>query len=245
MSVTEKIVVLDFGGQYNQLIARRVRESGVYCEILNYAAPVEQWRDSTLRGVILTGGPEQRLRAGRAAAGRGNLLARRALCWASATAMQLINAICGGKVESAQVSEYGHTLLNTKDTALFHGVGRETVVFMNTTPTASARCRTALRRTPPRTTAPLLRSPTPRAASTAYSSTPRCATRSRARRCWRTSCSASCGCKGGYRGRRHDRPHGLRDPREGRLGRSSRACPAAWTAPSPAPSPGGALGRTS
>ena len=57
MSVTEKIVVLDFGGQYNQLIARRVRESGVYCEILNYAAPVEQWRDGTLRGVILTGGP--------------------------------------------------------------------------------------------------------------------------------------------------------------------------------------------
>ena len=57
MSVKEKIVVLDFGGQYNQLIARRVRESGVYCEILNYAAPVEQWRDGALRGVILTGGP--------------------------------------------------------------------------------------------------------------------------------------------------------------------------------------------
>ena len=56
MAKPEKIVVLDFGGQYNPLIARRVRESGVYCEILNYAAPIEQWRDESLRGIILTGG---------------------------------------------------------------------------------------------------------------------------------------------------------------------------------------------
>ena len=57
MAGTEKIIILDFGGQYNQLIARRVREAGVYCEILNYATPMDSWRDDALKGVILTGGP--------------------------------------------------------------------------------------------------------------------------------------------------------------------------------------------
>ncbi|MBR1566622.1 MAG: GMP synthase (glutamine-hydrolyzing), partial [Oscillospiraceae bacterium] len=57
LATAEKIIILDFGGQYNQLIARRIREAGVYCEILNYAAPMDSWRDETLKGLILTGGP--------------------------------------------------------------------------------------------------------------------------------------------------------------------------------------------
>ena len=57
MAIAEKIIILDFGGQYNQLIARRIREAGVFCEILNYAEPIAKWRDDTLKGIILTGGP--------------------------------------------------------------------------------------------------------------------------------------------------------------------------------------------
>ena len=112
MAITEKIVVLDFGGQYNQLIARRVREAGVYCEILNYAVPMEQWKDEALRGVILTGGPNSVYAEG--APRLGNEIFELGvpvlgICYG----MQLINYLCGGKVESAEVSEYGHTMLNT------------------------------------------------------------------------------------------------------------------------------------
>ena len=50
-------IVLDFGGQYNQLIARRVRECGVYCEIKNYQTPIEEIKALNPTGIIFTGGP--------------------------------------------------------------------------------------------------------------------------------------------------------------------------------------------
>ena len=53
----EKIFVLDFGGQYNQLIARRVRDNGVYCEIHSYKMPIEEIKAAAPSGIILTGGP--------------------------------------------------------------------------------------------------------------------------------------------------------------------------------------------
>ncbi len=130
MAVSEKIIILDFGGQYNRLIARRIREAGVYCEILNYAAPIESWRDAALKGVILTGGPnsvygENAPRLGREVFELGVPVL--GICYG----MQLINYVFGGRVESAEVGEYGHTTLYTEDVPLFRGVGRETVVFMN------------------------------------------------------------------------------------------------------------------
>ena len=53
----ETVIVLDFGGQYNQLIARRVRECNVYCEILPYTADIERIKEIAPKGIIFTGGP--------------------------------------------------------------------------------------------------------------------------------------------------------------------------------------------
>ena len=55
--VYQKLLVLDFGGQYNQLIARRVRECGVYCEVKPYTTPLEELRRMDPIGIIFTGGP--------------------------------------------------------------------------------------------------------------------------------------------------------------------------------------------
>ena len=130
MAIQEKIIVLDFGGQYNQLIVRRVREAGVYCEILNYATPMEKWADESLKGVILTGGPNSVYEDGAPRIGK-ELFRLGVPVLGICYGMQLINYLFDGKVESSAVSEYGHTLLYTEDTALFHNVGRETAVFMN------------------------------------------------------------------------------------------------------------------
>ena len=53
----EKILVLDFGGQYNQLIARRVRDNNVYAEILPYTVPLSEIKEGNYKGIIFTGGP--------------------------------------------------------------------------------------------------------------------------------------------------------------------------------------------
>ena len=130
MANAEKIIILDFGGQYNQLIARRVREAGVYCEILNYAAPVESWRDDALRGVILTGGPNSVYAEGAPRVGKELFdlgVPVLGICYG----MQLINYLFGGAVASAEVGEYGHTELTCADVPLFRDVRRHTVVFMN------------------------------------------------------------------------------------------------------------------
>ena len=55
---TEKIIILDFGGQYSQLIARRVRECGVYCEVLPFDAELNRIKSVSLKGIILTGAPD-------------------------------------------------------------------------------------------------------------------------------------------------------------------------------------------
>ena len=130
----EKILVLDFGGQYNQLIARRVREQQVYAEITSFQkTSVEDIIKENYKGIIFTGGPNSVydpssphfdpaiLKAGIPILG---------ICYGS----QLIAYMAGGTVSTAPVSEYGHTPCSVDRTSkLFCDVEAETVVWMSHT----------------------------------------------------------------------------------------------------------------
>ena len=110
----QKIVILDFGGQYTQLIARRVRECRVYSEVLPYNAPVEQIRAIHPMGVILSGGPASVLEEGapRCDMGVWELgVPVLGICYG----MQLTAHLLGGKVEKASKREYGRIRVTMDD----------------------------------------------------------------------------------------------------------------------------------
>ncbi|MCR5356441.1 MAG: glutamine-hydrolyzing GMP synthase [Lachnospiraceae bacterium] len=119
----EKIVVIDFGGQYNQLVARRVRECNVYCEIYSYRTPLDKIMESKPKGIILTGGPNSVYEDGAPGAGRELFetgVPVLGLCYGA----QLMQHVLGGEVKKADNREYGRTrtLINTKS-RLFENVG--------------------------------------------------------------------------------------------------------------------------
>lgn len=128
----EKILVLDFGGQYNQLIARRVRDNNVYAEILPYTTPIETIRKNGYKGIIFTGGPnsvydessphytKEILSLGIPVLG---------ICYGC----QLIAWMRDGKVATAPVSEYGKIEVTVKDSLLFKGIPEKSVVWMSHT----------------------------------------------------------------------------------------------------------------
>lgn len=104
----ELVIVLDFGGQYNQLIARRVRECGVYCEVRSYKTPLDEIKKLAPKGIIFTGGPnsvydESSPHIGKEIFGLGIPIL--GICYGA----QLIAYTLGGKVETCTVSEYGKT----------------------------------------------------------------------------------------------------------------------------------------
>ncbi|QEH70517.1 glutamine-hydrolyzing GMP synthase [Cellulosilyticum sp. WCF-2] len=129
----ELVIVLDFGGQYNQLIARRVRECNVYCEVHPYNISIEKIKEMNPKGIIFTGGPNS-------VYGEDSPLCDKALfelgipvlgiCYGS----QLTAHLLGGKVATAPVSEYGKTEVDI-DTAskLFAGVSPKTICWMSHT----------------------------------------------------------------------------------------------------------------
>lgn len=129
----EKILVLDFGGQYNQLIARRVRECSVYCEVKPCTISIDAIKALSPKGIIFTGGPnsvydERSPRCDREIFGLGIPIL--GICYGS----QLIAYTLGGSVEKAPTSEYGYTevAVDTED-ILFNGVSPDTVCWMSHT----------------------------------------------------------------------------------------------------------------
>ncbi|HIW82217.1 MAG TPA: glutamine-hydrolyzing GMP synthase [Candidatus Acetatifactor stercoripullorum] len=129
----EMIIVLDFGGQYNQLIARRVRECNVYCEVHPYNLPLGKLKEMNPKGIIFTGGPNS-------VYGEDSPLCDRAvfeigipilgICYGS----QLMAHMLGGKVATAPVSEYGKTEVTVDPhKALFQGVSETTICWMSHT----------------------------------------------------------------------------------------------------------------
>ena len=128
----ETVIVLDFGGQYNQLVARRVRECNVYCEIYSYKTDIEKIKAMNPKGIILTGGPNSCYEADSPTYKKELFelgIPVLGLCYGA----QLMMHVLGGKVESAPVREYGKTevLVDKKDSKIFEGVSEKTICWMS------------------------------------------------------------------------------------------------------------------
>ena len=144
----ELVLVLDFGGQYNQLIARRVRECNVYCEVHPYNLSVEKIKEMNPKGIIFTGGPNS-------VYGENSPLCDKAIfelgipilgiCYGS----QLMSYVLGGSVATAPVSEYGKTEVDVDvESKLFEGVAPSTICAGLISGSA-ARLFTSIRLSPP------------------------------------------------------------------------------------------------
>ncbi|MBI3012326.1 MAG: glutamine-hydrolyzing GMP synthase, partial [Elusimicrobia bacterium] len=101
------ILVLDFGSQYTQLIARRVREQKVYCEIVPHTAPYSQIEEKKPKGIILSGGP-QSVDGDAAPTCASEIFSGNTPVLGICYGMQLMAHLCGGKVTRAKVREFGH-----------------------------------------------------------------------------------------------------------------------------------------
>ncbi len=128
--MTEKIIILDFGSQYTQLIARSLRELNVYCEILPYTKDVPH--DDSIRGVILSGSPFSTLDATSPEINVAAIL-QRFPCLGICFGAQLTARIMGGQVARSDKREYGRAMLQivVADAPIFEQVPEESQVWMS------------------------------------------------------------------------------------------------------------------
>ncbi len=130
-NAVQEIVVLDYGGQYSQLIARRVRDCGVFSELLPHHVGVEEVRARKPRGIILSGGPAS-VYADGAPALDPELLNLGVPVMGICYGMQLLVHTLGGRVEQAEVGEFGRSdLLVSEHGRLLKGLPREQTCWMS------------------------------------------------------------------------------------------------------------------
>lgn len=129
----EMVIVLDFGGQYNQLIARRVRECNVYCGVHPYTMSIEKIREMNPKGIIFTGGPNSVYGEDSPTCSSEIYelgIPILGICYGS----QLMAHMNGGKVTTAPVSEYGKTEVEVDNSSvLFEDVSPKTICWMSHT----------------------------------------------------------------------------------------------------------------
>ena len=127
----ELVVVIDFGGQYNQLVARRVRECNVYCEIYSYKTDLDKIKAMNPKGIILTGGPNSCYEEGAATCSPELFdlgVPVLGLCYGA----QLMSHVLGGRVAHADVREYGKIEVDVDNSsALFTDVTPHTICWMS------------------------------------------------------------------------------------------------------------------
>jgi GMP synthase (glutamine-hydrolysing) len=127
----EIIVVLDFGGQYNQLIARRIRDLGVYSELLPYNTPIERIRELEPKGIVFSGGPASVLDQGAPVVDPAIYelgIPILGICYG----MQLMSQQLQGRVEKSKLREYGKAIVNFTDSChLAYGLDRSQQVWMS------------------------------------------------------------------------------------------------------------------
>ena len=127
------VIVLDFGGQYNQLIARRVRECNVYCEVHPHTLGIEKIKEMNPKGIIFTGGPNSVYGEDSPSCSSEIYelgIPILGICYGS----QLMAHMNGGSVTTAPVSEYGKTEVDVDNTSvLFENVSPKTICWMSHT----------------------------------------------------------------------------------------------------------------